>query len=78
MLGADDSSDAQPSTVDGVSLPMHTLAQAALGMPLIENLDLEELSRACAACQRWHFLLLVAPLTIPHATGSPVSPVAIF
>jgi kynurenine formamidase len=78
VLGSDDSSDARPSTVDGISLPVHTLVQVALGMPLIDSLDLEELSRACAAHQRWDFLLMVAPLTIPHATGSPVSPVAIF
>jgi hypothetical protein len=46
-------------------------------MPLLDNLDLEELSAACKAAGRYEFLLVVAPLVIPRGTGSPVNPIAV-
>jgi hypothetical protein len=48
-----------------------------MGMPLLDNLDLEPLAAACAAAGRYEFLLIVAPLVIPHGTGSPVNPIAV-
>jgi len=45
---------------------------------LIDNCDLEELAQACAARQRWEFLLTIAPLRLQNVTGSPVNPLAIF
>jgi kynurenine formamidase len=78
VLGADDSSDARPSPVEGVSLPVHTLAMVAMGVPLLDNLDLEQLSEVCAQHSRWQFLFTVSALNIPGGTGSPVNPMAIF
>jgi kynurenine formamidase len=77
VLGSDGDSDARPSPVEGVHSPVHALALTALGMPLLDNLDLEELSRACAEAGRYEFLLLVSPLVVPGGTGSPVNPVAV-
>jgi hypothetical protein len=57
---------------------MHVLALVAMGMPLIENLDLEELARQAAAQRRWTFLLVLAPLNVRGATGSAVNPIAVF
>ncbi|AJT69085.1 hypothetical protein T261_7487 [Streptomyces lydicus] len=77
LLGGDGDSDVRPSPVDGVHSPVHALAIAAMGVPLLDNLDLEALSAACAGTGRYAFLLVVAPLNIPGGTGSPVTPVAV-
>jgi hypothetical protein len=47
-------------------------------MPIIDNADLEALARACADEGRWAFQFVCAPLVIPHGTGSPVIPLAVF
>jgi kynurenine formamidase len=76
-LGGDGDSDARPSQVEGVSSPVHVLAITAMGMPLLDNLDLELLSEACARAKRYEFMLVIAPLIVPGGTGSPVNPIAL-
>ncbi|WDV49267.1 hypothetical protein PV963_01810 [Streptomyces coeruleorubidus] len=41
---------------------MHALAITAIGVPLLDNLNLEALSAACAAAGRYAFMTVVAPL----------------
>ncbi|MFD9336805.1 cyclase family protein [Streptomyces sp. NPDC060028] len=77
LLGGDGDSDVRPSPVEGLHSPVHALAVAAMGVPLLDNLDLEALSAACAEAGRYAFVLVVAPLNVPGGTGSPVNPVAI-
>jgi kynurenine formamidase len=77
VLGADGDSDVRPSPVPGVHSPIHVLAITAMGVPLLDNLDLEALSTACAEAGRHEFLLVIAPLNVPGGTGSPVNPVAV-
>ncbi|UXY23652.1 cyclase family protein [Streptomyces cynarae] len=77
LLGGDGDSDVRPSPVEGVSSPVHALAITAMGVPLLDNLDLEALSAACAAVGRYTFMTVVAPLNVPGGTGSPVNPVAV-
>ncbi|MGW1809721.1 cyclase family protein [Streptomyces sp. NPDC002078] len=77
LLGGDGDSDVRPSPVDGVHSPVHALVVAAMGVPLLDNLDLEALSAATAEAGRHEFLLVVAPLNVPGGTGSPVNPVAV-
>jgi kynurenine formamidase len=77
LLGGDGDSDVRPSPVEGVHSPVHALALTAMGVPLLDNLDLEGLSAATAALGRHTFLLVVAPLNIPGGTGSPLTPVAV-
>ncbi|MEV7979645.1 cyclase family protein [Streptomyces sp. NPDC086519] len=77
LLGGDGDSDVRPSPVDGVHSPVHALLLAAMGVPLLDNLDLEALAAATARAGRHEFLLVVAPLDIPGGTGSPVNPVAV-
>jgi hypothetical protein len=48
-----------------------------MGVHLLDNLALLELSNACAARNRWEFLFVVAPLRIPGGTGSPLNPIAL-
>jgi kynurenine formamidase len=59
-------------------LAVHNFALTMLGALLIDRADFEALSEAAAARNRWEFMLTVAPLPIPHGTGSPVNPLAIF
>ncbi len=77
LLGGDGDSDVRPSPVAGVHSPIHAMALTGLGMPLLDNLSLEELSVACADANRYEFLLIVAPLVVPRGTGSPVNPIAV-
>ncbi|MCX4743730.1 cyclase family protein [Streptomyces antibioticus] len=77
LIGSDGDSDVRPSPVAGVHSPVHTLAVAALGVPLLDNLDLEALAGATAEAGRHTFMIVVAPLNIPGGTGSPVTPVAV-
>jgi kynurenine formamidase len=77
VIGADGDSDVRPSPVDGVESPIHALALPGMGIPLLDNLQLEALAVACAAENRWTFQLTLAPLNIPRGTGSPLNPVAV-
>jgi len=78
VLGSDGVSDVVPSRVNDVRLPIHTVAIVAMGVHLLDNLDLDALSQACAAESRWAFLLAVAPLVLERGTASPVNPIAVF
>jgi len=73
----DGDGEAVPSTVEGMLYPVHPLQIAAMGMLASDSLDLEELAEACAAEQRWEFLVVLAPLRVPRATGSPFNPIAV-
>jgi kynurenine formamidase len=77
LLGGDGDSDVRPSPVDGLHSPVHALAVAAMGVTLLDNLDLEALSTVTAETGRYEFLFMVAPLNVPGGTGSPVTPVAV-
>jgi len=76
-LGSDSNSDAAPSMVTGVAFPVHVLAINAMGMPLLDYLQFEDLVPLCEAAGRWSFLCVIAPLRLPGGTGSPVNPIAI-
>ena len=76
-MGSDGNSDTAPSSTEGVAFPIHVLALNAMGILLLDYLQLEDLRDACEAAGRWEFLCLTAPLRMPGATGSPVNPLAI-
>jgi kynurenine formamidase len=77
-LGCDGVSDVIPSRVDGVPLPIHTIGIVAMGLHLLDNLDLEGLAEASAEEGRWEFLVTIAPLVLLRGTASPVNPIAVF
>jgi kynurenine formamidase len=77
VLGSDGNSDTAPSLARGVQFPVHVLAINALGLHLLDYLQLEDLRSACQTTGRWSFLTVIAPLRLPRATGSPVNPIAI-
>ena len=76
-LGSDGNNDTAPSPVAGIGFPVHVLAVNALGLHLLDYLQLEELSGVCADSGRWSFMCVIAPLRLPGATGSPVNPIAV-
>jgi kynurenine formamidase len=78
VLGSDTNSDAAPSTTEGVPFPIHVLAINAMGLYLLDYLQLDDLAGMCERDGRWEFFCVVAPLRMPHATGSPVNPIAVF
>jgi kynurenine formamidase len=77
-LGCDGNSDTAPSTTEGVEYPIHVLALNAMGVHLLDYVQLEELTAACEQYERWEFLFVAAPLRITGGTGSPVNPLALF
>ena len=76
-LGSDGNSDTAPSTTEGVAFPIHVLAINAMGVRLLDYLQLEDLRQACETAGRWEFLFMAAPLRIVGGTGSPLNPIAI-
>lgn len=78
VLVSDLASDLMPSRVMGVRMPIHLVTIAALGVPIIDNCDLEQLSERAFADGRWDFLFFASPLAVPGGTGSPVNPIAVF
>ena len=78
FLGSDSAGDVTPSLVEGISLPVHTLAITAMGIDMLDNQDLEALAETAAKLSRWEFLLTVAPVPVAGGTGYPVNALAIF
>lgn len=59
-------------------LPVHNFVLVILGMPLVDNTNLNALASAAAERKRWEFMVTIAPLRIENGTGSPVNPIATF
>jgi kynurenine formamidase len=78
VVGSDLALDVLPSGVEGFELPVHWVVVVAMGMPILDNLDLEKLSQEAQVRKRWTFLLTVAPLAVEGGTGSPVNPLATY
>jgi kynurenine formamidase len=67
-----------PSPVDGIPYPIHPLQITAMGMLCADSLQFEELAQVCAEEGRWEFMVVLSPLRLPRATGSPFNPIAVF
>ena len=78
FLGHDGGQEVTPTLVEGVTLPVHTLAITALGIDILDNQDLEALAETAARLKRWEFLLVLAPVPVTGGTGFPVNALAIF
>jgi len=77
-LGCDGVSDVAPSRIPEMNLPIHTVAIVAMGLHLIDNLQLDDLAAACREEKRIEFHLTIAPLILHRGTASPVNPIALF
>ena len=78
FLGGDVGSDVVPSMVEGVTLPIHTLLIAGLGINLLDNQDLEAVAEQAAKLNRWEFMLSIAPVPVTGGTGFPLNALAVF
>jgi kynurenine formamidase len=78
ILGSDAAEDVLPSGIDGISQPIHELVLVAMGMPIFDNCDLEEIAKEAAKRKRWDFLVTASPAAVPGATGSVLNPIATF
>lgn len=79
-LGSDAIQDVQPSGFAELSLsrPIHTVGLVALGLWLIDNVELTELVEACRQRQRWDFFFAMLPWRMAGVTSSATNPVAVF
>jgi kynurenine formamidase len=78
VFGSDAAGDVIPSGIDGVNFPLHPLLLVAMGTPMLDQCDLEEIAKAAAARSRWTFFVTAAPLRAAGGTGSPVNIIAMF
>jgi kynurenine formamidase len=78
FLASDDAQDVTPSLVEGITLPVHTLAITALGVDILDNQDLEAVADTAEKLKRWEFLLMVAPVPVIGGTGFPANALAVF
>lgn len=78
VVASDSPSDTFPSPIEEIcEAPVHRLALVFWGMPLVHNMDLEELGRVCAETGRDDFLFMVSALNVPRSTGCLCTPVAV-
>jgi kynurenine formamidase len=78
LVGGDGDQDVRPSRVTGIGAPIHTLCHVAMGMSVIDEMDLELVSQEAAKRNRWAFCMMAAPLRIPGGTSSVINPLALF
>ncbi len=78
VIGSDGISDVMPSGVEGLVLPLHALVIVGLGMPMLDNLDLEAVAGEAVSRNQPSFLFVGAPLRVSGGTGSPLNPLAVF
>jgi kynurenine formamidase len=67
-----------PGPIEEIPYPIHPLQITAMGMCVADSLQFEELAQACEEEGRWEFMVVLAPLHLPKATGSPLNPIAVF
>jgi len=75
VLGGDHPQSVMPSELGRA---VHDFGIIYLGLHMLDNANLDALAEACAARNRWEFLVVIAPLPIVGGTGSPVNPIATF
>ena len=66
-----------PGPMEEIEYPIHPLQVTAMGMTVADSLQFEDLAKACEEEKRWEFMVVIAPLQLPKATGSPFNPIAI-
>jgi kynurenine formamidase len=78
FLVSDAAHDAIPSAVKDVVFPIHVLTIVAMGMPLADQCNLEDVARESLKLKRQTFLLTLAPVRIKGGTGALINPIATF
>jgi kynurenine formamidase len=78
FIGSDAALDVQPAMVEGIQMPMHMMMLHFLGINILDNFDLEAVSKYGAEKKRYDFLLTIGPFPVEGGTGSPINPIATF
>ncbi len=78
MMGSDTGNDVSPPQYTKVQSPIHQVGITAMGLWILDNANLEDVSQACRERNRWEFMVSIGPLRLHNTTGSPVNPIAIF
>jgi kynurenine formamidase len=78
LLGSDGDNDVHPSQFKRWASAMHSVAIPYMGLPLLDNAELDGLSQVCQEEGRWEFFLTIAPWRLKGTTSSPVNPIALF
>jgi kynurenine formamidase len=78
LIGGEDSQDATPPLAGWPMLAVHDFCLVSLGVHTLDNTNLDALAEVAVSRRRWEFMLVVAPLAVPGATGSPFNPIAAF
>jgi len=78
VLGSDTGNDVSPSQYEKVLQPIHQVGITAMGLWILDNANLEDVTEACNARNRWDFMVSISPLRLQNTTGSPVNPIAVF
>ena len=79
LFGSDTAHEVGLDNIPGLPIAViHKFAIVALGMNLLDNLDLEAAAETAARLGRWEFLLMASPVRVPRGTGSPINPIAVF
>lgn len=77
FLTGDDQMSYEVVPQKGTVFPCHRILIADSGIYLVENLNLEELSKALAEAKVYEFALIINPPRLRGATGAPVNAFAI-
>lgn len=77
FLTGDDQMSYEVVPQKGTVFPCHRILIADSGIYLVENLNLEELSKALAEAKVYEFALVINPPRLRGATGAPVNAFAI-
>jgi kynurenine formamidase len=78
VLGGDGDNDVHPSEFNRWASAMHSVAIPYMGLPLLDNAELDILSQVCHEEGRWAFFITIAPWRFHGTTSSPVNPIALF
>jgi hypothetical protein len=78
LLVGDAVNDVQPSGVEGINRPIHTMTQIFIGLPLVDNGYLEDVAREAADRGRWEFMVSWQITQVPNGTASPFNAIATF
>ena len=78
MLGTDTGNDVMPAPYPNVIQPIHQVGIVAMGLWILDNANLEDLTEACHRLDKFEFLIDIASFKLTNTTGSPVNPIAVF
>jgi kynurenine formamidase len=67
-----------PRGYSRVPMPLHQVGLVAMGLMILDAVDVETLREVCREEGRDDFVFVAAPLRLPGGSGSPVNPLAIF